>query len=270
MTTLLQPLAAALQRSVPPQWGRSFTVPNLGQGEQAAQLVRITLDRPQDVVLYLDGLYQSGGGYAGRVATHYTIAVGCGGISLLNEELWVPAVGKALHYTADHVEVVARVNGQSGVSGAGELVRVAAAAALGRPSVSYRTGDFIFSLVNPGLLIPPNNALTKSPAVIGWFSVNQTTFSFVRVPPFATRMRVQPQLNAGNANADVSVRMVDAWGDQLPTGLPLQHPTAPTTDLNDWTDFHELTPNAMYIAFYSSVGGVAGVGKVLVEFEVVH
>jgi hypothetical protein len=255
-----------LQRSKLPQYGRSFTIPN-GGPEQRQQLVRVQADRPQDMTIYLEGLYQLAGGFPGLIATHYAVTIGCGGIALVNEDMWIPAVGKAIHYTTDRVEVVGIINGNSGVADAG-TIRIAAATSPGRPSTSYRLGDWIYSLpAGSPTLLPPNNALTKTPFLIGWGRINNAGYQFTRVPQWATRMRVQAQLDPGFTLADVQVFQVDAYGDTLPLALPLQHPTAPVTTLSDWTDFQELTPNALYIGFKATAGDVLGVGKVLVQFE---
>lgn len=250
-----------------PEWGRSFSTQQT-TAAQSSQMVRLQFAKPQDVTLYLQGLYMNNAGSIGQFATKYAVTVGCGGIAIVNEDIWVPAVGRALHYTTDRIEVIGTISDSSGAAlGPGSTVRLGAGVSPGRPNVSYRTGDFLYSK-SAGLL-PPANALTAPPVKLGWFSVIQTNTAWIRVPQWATRMRVTSKLDVGFTTAQVNVYEVDSFGDLVPLAVPLLHPTAPVTTLDNWTDWHVLAPNVQLVGFNAIAGGAGGVGSVLVEFEIV-
>jgi hypothetical protein len=268
-------IAAAARRAVQktpttkaPEWGRSFTVP-VGSVEQRSQLIRVQLPQPQDVTLYLQGLLiQTASFGAAQFSTNYSITVGCGGIALVSEDVWVPAVGRALHYTTDRIDVVGVVTESSAVAIAG-TIRIAAAVSLGSPNISYRVGDVAYTLpFGVPNFQPPNNALTKAPLQLGWFPVASSYYQFVRVPAWASRVRMMWDLTGGVTPDQVNVHMFDGYGDVQPVALPLQHPTAPTTTLDQWAEWQVLDQAVSYIGFRSTVGGGVEVGRVLVQFEI--
>lgn len=162
-----------------PQWGRSFQVPAPFQA-QTHQLVRLQLPQSQDITLYLQGIDYSG---AGPQRMTYNVSVGSGGIAIVERRVQAAALGVVRHFVADSLTVEAVLPVSPSFAN-GQQARIAACAALGSPVVSVETGS--------ASDVPPiaNSIRRTQDEAVGWFSVFFGTPQYVRVPQWATGVRI--------------------------------------------------------------------------------
>lgn len=250
-----------VQRKIPPQWGTSFQQAGPA-GTTTKQLVRVRLDRPQDITVYLAGAMQSdANSFIGPVPTQYRVSIGSGGVALEQGYLYAPAVGVARHFVADAIDV--DVTPPALVA---PFTRsVAALCALGRPIDSHRVGDMAFVTVAPGVFNPPPNGWTVTPQSIGWTGVNNATFSWFRVPTYATSVMIQAGEFAGGATAtDILVREEDFSGDFGPFQPPNPSPTGVQRTVADYATWQSIAPQTAYLRVRSNV--VGGTARLLVSW----
>lgn len=246
------------------QWGSSLQQLAPNTGATSKRLVSMRFDSPKDVVLYMEGqAINDGGTFSGPTTARYLVSVGAGGVSLEQGVTVVPAVGAARHYVTDSIDV----DVQLAAIGGGWSRRVAAGIALGRPSVSYRVGDLAFSTVAPGTTVPPANAWNRDPSLSGWSTVGNSAFAWIRVPSYATRVRMQiGEFSAGVAAADIQVREVNWAGDFYAIAAPDPSPTGIQLTAADYlSDWQMLAPQTVYLRMRCGI--VGGTARVLVMFE---
>lgn len=231
-----------------PQWGRSFQVPAPFQ-PQTHQLVRLQLPQSQDITLYLQGLDYSG---AGPQRMTYNVAIGSGGISIVERRVQAPAVGVVRHFVADSVTVEAVLPTSPNYAN-GQQARIAACAALGSPSRTVEMGA--------ATDVPPvaNSFRRTQDDTVGWVSVFSGTAQYVRVPQWATGVRIAgvPQNFTDRSKMliyeyDVNLavnsthRTVDEYGDS----------------------FTPFDLDTIWLGIYCTDGAPGAVFRALVQFEV--
>jgi hypothetical protein len=248
-------------RKIPPQWGTSYS--QIGPaGASTKQLVRVRLERPQDITVYLEGALQSdAGSFIGPVPVQYRVSIGSGGVAIEQGYVYAPAVGVARHFVADAVDV--------DVAPAALVApysrRVAAMCALGRPIESQRVGDMAFQTVAPGVFSPPANGWSVAPASVGWTTVGNGVFSWFRVPTYATQVMMQVGEFVGGAVAtDMLVREEDFSGDFGPFQPPNPNPTGIQRTVADYAAWQSIAPQTAYLRMRCNVAG--GSARVLVSW----
>jgi hypothetical protein len=251
---------------IPPQWGSSVLQPLPAPGAGTSpgtekRLVHLRFDRAQDITVYLQGaLMSDGGNYTAPATAQYRVSVGSGGVAIEQGNTLVPAVGVARHFVTDAVDVEVRLSAFAGASR-----MLAATAAFGRPVVSYRIADMIAQ--NLTAQLPGPNAWSVPPTLNGWTGVNDTTYTWFRVPTYATRARMQvAALSGGATAANFTVTELDWSADFYPIQQPNPSPTGPTgRTAQDFADWQFIAPQATYLRVRCGTAG--GSGKLLVEFE---
>lgn len=251
----LQDAAAALggrrHNALPPSnWGKSFTTPNPSAENQ---LVRVALPQSRDLTLFLQPARDSTNGLPERIID-YRVTVGTGGIAVTQSWIPCPVYGVVRHFVADLLEVTVIAPSAS----VGHPTLVAANAALGRPSDVIEAGSQVGfkSNVSP---TPAEMAafVTKRPTAHGWINVGPgTAFQpLIRIPAYATKMRVEVYNPSGVADANMVTYAIGANGGSFAVEQPLSVFATP----------QPLAPDAVLMAFRNDG---ASLYSILVNFDV--
>lgn len=215
---------AQAKQIIAPNWGRTArfidTAANAGNPAVAQQMARVTLDKPQDIVIYLGpsrATFDFGAAGAPQFSPeHYAVNWGTGGAAFGIVDLRTAVRGTALHVTAERIEVQCK----HVVSLFAGTYEAQASIALGRTKSAY-VGSSQAS-VNP---------ITAEPGVVApqWSTHVQYTGDET---PLATKFIRQM---SENGNVVSAAPLSDYIARQVP--------------------LHEL---AVFIEAYSSIGGPTG------------
>jgi hypothetical protein len=196
----------------------------------------------------------------------YEIAVGSGGITLERQYIEAPVVGLSRHYVADSVEVNALV---PAIASAGvnpnQIIRVAACAALGRPSaqtipalvlaapVANNASTFaqlqaeLIKLYQADVVAPSN----------GWTPVSSNLgspgYSAFRVPQWATAVEIHTIAGAGAATSNNYDPTRDAFVLEVTGTSELFGPAIPaptlqsTRSIVDYATPQPLDPDTYFL-----------------------
>lgn len=171
-------------------WGQQYNRIMLPGASMTWQMVRLRLDMPTDLTLYLQGTQTDGALLPGA----FTVAAAAGGTSLINRAVIAPAVGVALHYVTDQVQVdgLFTPQGLEALGTSVKQVRGSAAVGIGRPVLQYEHGQVLANATfNAGTelwTLPSNDPWGAPPGAGNWNGI--ASGKMMRVPPFAVRYSV--------------------------------------------------------------------------------
>jgi len=226
------------------QWGRAATqqdaqaAPGAPTKIYSVQLVRIQLAAPRDLTLYLSGQTS----YPDRQKQgKYVVSVGAAGQVLYNDNLFSSAVGTAMHWVADSLQVDAQMISQNSTS---FQLRMSASAGFGRPTKSYvhagSVGEFTFN----GTSYPVgSNTLGNLPILTaGWARIGDG--AVWKLPPFTQRVKVQTRAASAGSLAPATLRVAELFssGARVFNDEPVP------------SDFFSISTDAYMLGLYNTAG----------------